>query len=128
MPKDSMIAEISLMGNFFHVITLGIRLLIMTREARNQRSVIGIKKSSYNNFSPLENEVEFSICNNFGHEEFECRNKFRPLLQKEKTSLNPKIWRKKENYLLISSEEKDKMTKRLTKFTSLFSKLTLSKN
>jgi len=71
----------------------------MSREARNRRSVTGIKKTSYNNFSPLENEVECSICNNFGHEEFECRNKFRPLLQKEKTSLNPKIWRKKEYQL-----------------------------
>jgi len=69
----------------------------MTREAKNQKSVIEIKKSSYNNFSPLENEVECSICNNFGHEEFECRSKFRTSLQKEQTSLNPKIWRKKES-------------------------------
>jgi len=58
---------------------------IMTREGRNQRSVTRIKKSSYNNFSPLENEVECSIYNNFGHEEFECKRKFWPSLQKEKT-------------------------------------------
>jgi len=69
---------------------------IMTREARNQRSVIGIKKSSYNNFSPIEDEIECSFCNNFGHEESECRRKFRPTLQKEKSSLNSKVWRKKE--------------------------------
>ena len=69
---------------------------IMTREARNQRNVIGVKKSSYNNFSLLENEIECSICNNFGHEEFECRRKFRQISQKEKISLNLKIWRKKE--------------------------------
>jgi len=31
---------------------------IMTREARNQMNVIGVKKSSYNNFSLLENEIE----------------------------------------------------------------------
>ena len=68
----------------------------MTREARNQRNVSGIKKSSYNNFSLLENEIECSICNNFGHEESECRSKFRQISQKEKTPLNPKIWRKKE--------------------------------
>ena len=56
----------------------------------------GIKKSSYNNFSPLENEIECSIGNNFGHEEFECGSKFRPTFQKEQTPLNPKIWRRKE--------------------------------
>jgi len=59
--------------------------------------VTGIKKNSYNNFSPLQNEVDCSICNNFGHEESECRRIFWPSLQKEKTSLNPKIWRKKES-------------------------------
>eukprot|EP00253_Pinus_taeda_P036618 PITA_36618 len=69
---------------------------IMTREARNQRSVTGIKKSSYNNFSPLEDEIESSFCNNFGHEESECRTKFRRTIQKEKTSSNSKVWRKKE--------------------------------
>ena len=68
----------------------------MTREARSQRSVARIKKSSYNNFSLLENEIECSICNNFGHEESECRSKFQQTSQKEKTSLNPKIWRRKE--------------------------------
>eukprot|EP00253_Pinus_taeda_P032353 PITA_32353 len=46
---------------------------IMTREARNQRSVTGIMKRTYNNFSALENEIECSICNNFGHEDSECR-------------------------------------------------------
>ena len=58
--------------------------------------MIGIKKSSYNNFSLLENEIECSICNNFGHEEFELRSKFRKISQKEKTALNPKTWRRKE--------------------------------
>jgi len=67
----------------------------MTREARNQRNVTGVKKNSYNNFSLLENEIEFSICNNFGHEEYECRRKFRKSSQKKKTPLNPKIWRRK---------------------------------
>jgi len=67
----------------------------MTREARNQRNVIGINRSSYNNFSPLENEIECSICNNFGHEESECRRKFQQTSQKEQTPLNPKIWRRK---------------------------------
>jgi len=69
---------------------------IMTREAQNQRSVRGIKKSSYNNFSPLEDETECSFCNHFGHEESECMRKFQPTLQKEKTSTNSKVWRKKE--------------------------------
>ena len=31
---------------------------IMTREAQNQRSVTGIKKSSYNKFFPIEDEIE----------------------------------------------------------------------
>ena len=55
----------------------------MTREAWNQRSVTGIKKSSYNNFSPLENEIQCSICNNFGHEESERKRKLQQSLQKE---------------------------------------------
>jgi len=67
----------------------------MTREAQNQRNVTRIKKSSYNNFSLLENETECSIYNNFGHEESENRRKFRQTSQKEKTPLNPKIWRRK---------------------------------
>jgi len=55
--------------NFGHKATQCVAYkIIMTREARNQRSVTGIKKSSYDNFSPLENEVKFSICNKFGHE------------------------------------------------------------
>ena len=49
---------------------------IMTREARNQRSVTGIMKRTYNNFYALENEIECSICNNFGHENYECRSRF----------------------------------------------------
>ena len=69
----------------------------MTREAQKQRSMTGIVKRTYNNFSTLENEVECSIYNNFGHEKFECRRKFWPSPQKEKTSLNPKIWRNKES-------------------------------
>eukprot|EP00253_Pinus_taeda_P004698 PITA_04698 len=69
----------------------------MTREARNQRNVTGIKRSSYNNVSPLENEIECLICNNFGHEESECINKFQQTPQKKQTPLNPKIWTKKES-------------------------------
>lgn len=69
---------------------------IMTREVRNQRSVTGIKKSYYNNFFPLEDEIEFSFCNNFGHEKFECRRKFQKMLQMEETSSNYRVWRKKE--------------------------------
>jgi len=49
---------------------------IMTREAWNQRSVTGIMKRTYNNFFSLENEIECSIYNNFGHEDSECRSRF----------------------------------------------------
>lgn len=55
-----------------------------------------IKKSSHNNFSPLEDEIECSFFNNFGHEESECRSEFRPTIQKEKTSSNSKVWKRKE--------------------------------
>ena len=74
--------------NFGHKSTQSVAYkTIMTREARNQRNVIGIKKISYNNFSLLENEIECSICNNFSHEEFECRSKFRKTSQNEQTPL-----------------------------------------
>ena len=65
----------------------------MTRETRKQRNETGIKKNTYNNFSPLQNEIECSYCNNFGHEESECRSKLQP---KENTPLNSKVWRKKD--------------------------------
>ena len=51
--------------------------IIMTREAQKQRSMAGIMKRTYNKFSVLENEIECSICNNFDHEDSECRNRFR---------------------------------------------------
>ena len=50
----------------------------MTREARKKRMDIESKKNTYNNFSPLQNEVECAYCNNFGHEESECRRKVQP--------------------------------------------------
>ena len=43
-----------------------------------------------------KNEIECSICNNFGHEESECRSKFWQTSQKDQTSLSPKIWRNKK--------------------------------
>ena len=48
---------------------------IMTKEARKQRIETGIKKNTYNNFSPLQNEMECAYCNKFGHEESDCRRK-----------------------------------------------------
>ena len=65
----------------------------MTREARKQRNETGIKKNTYNNFSPLQNEIECAYCNKFGHEESECRSKLQP---KEHIPSNSKVWRKKE--------------------------------
>jgi len=65
----------------------------MTREAQKQRSMTRITKRTYNNFSALENEIECSICNNFGHEDSECRSKFRQT--KEQTSCT-RTWRIKE--------------------------------
>jgi len=50
---------------------------IMTREAQKQISMARITKRTYNNFSALESEIEYPICNNFGHEHSECRSRFR---------------------------------------------------
>jgi len=69
---------------------------IMTREAQKQRSMTGIKKRTYNNFSALENEIEYSICNNFGHEDSECRSMF---WQTKEQASNAKTWRMKEPQL-----------------------------
>ena len=65
----------------------------MTREAQKQRSMTGITKRTYNNFSALENEIECSICNNFGHEDSECRSRFR---QTKEQAASTKTWRIKE--------------------------------
>eukprot|EP00253_Pinus_taeda_P025320 PITA_25320 len=67
----------------------------MTREAQKQRSMPAITKRTYNNFSTLENEIECSICNNFGHEDSECRSRFWKTTQKEQTS-SARTWRMKE--------------------------------
>ena len=67
----------------------------MTREAQKQRSMPAITKRTYNNFSALESEIECSICNNFGHEDSECRSRFLKTTQKEQTS-SAKTWRMKE--------------------------------
>lgn len=53
----------------------------------------GITERTYNNFSALENEVECSICNNFGHEDSECRSRFQ---QKKEQASSTKTWRIKE--------------------------------
>ena len=68
---------------------------IMTREAQKQRSMTGIMKRTYNNFSALENEIKCSICNNFSHEDSECRRRFWQTTQKEQAS-SAKTWRMKE--------------------------------
>ena len=68
----------------------------MTREARKQRNEIGFKKNTYNILSPLIYEIEFSFCNNFGHEESECGRKLKPTSQKEQISINSKLWKMKE--------------------------------
>ena len=53
----------------------------------------GITKRTYNNFSALENEIECSICNNFGHEDFECRSRFQ---QTKEQASSTRTWRIKE--------------------------------
>ena len=67
----------------------------MTREERKQRNETGIKKNTYKKKknSPLQDEIECSFCNNFGHEESECKRKLQP---KEQISTNSKVWKKKE--------------------------------
>ena len=65
----------------------------MTREARKKRIDIGTKNNTYNNLSPLQNEVECAYCNNFGHEESECQSKVQP---KEHFPSSAKVWKKKE--------------------------------
>ena len=57
-------------------------------------NAIGIKKNTYNNFSPPKEEIEFSFCNNFGHEESECRRKLQPTSQKDQTSKNSNVWKR----------------------------------
>ena len=71
----------------------------MTREAQNKRNVTGIMKRTYNNVSALENEIECSICNNFGHEDSECGSWFWQTTQKEQAALSSKTWKKKETQL-----------------------------
>jgi hypothetical protein len=66
---------------------------IMTRESRKKRIELETKKNTYNNFSPLQNEVECAYCNNFGHGESECRSKIQ---LKRHVPSSSKVWKKKE--------------------------------
>eukprot|EP00253_Pinus_taeda_P018369 PITA_18369 len=70
----------------------------MTREAQKQRSMTGITKRTCNKFSALENEIECSICNNFGHEDSECRSRF---WQTKEQAPSTRTWRIKEPQLEI---------------------------
>ena len=67
----------------------------MNRESIKQRNETRIKKNTYNNFSPLKDEIEFSFFNNFGHEKYECGSKLQPIFQKDKTSTTSKVWKRK---------------------------------
>jgi len=73
----------------------------MTREERNQHNVNRSGKSSYNVFSPLKNEVECSIFNNFGSEETEHWSRMIPSYQHEQKWELPKVCKMK-----ITSSEK----------------------
>jgi hypothetical protein len=66
---------------------------IMTRESRKKRTELETKKNTYNNFSPLQNEVECDYCNNFGHGESECRRKIQ---LKRHVPSSSKVWKRKE--------------------------------
>ena len=65
----------------------------MTREVRKKINETGIKKNTYNNFSPLQNEIECSYCNNFGHGESKFKRKIQP---KEQIPTSSKVWTKKD--------------------------------
>jgi hypothetical protein len=65
----------------------------MKRESRKKRIELKTKKNTYNNFSPLQDEVECAYCNNFGHEESECRSKIQ---LKRHVPPSSKVWKKKE--------------------------------
>lgn len=69
--------------------------MTMTREARKQHNANRTNKSSYNAFSPLQNEVEFSIWIKFGHEETKCRRRMNSYYQHENKTDSPKVWKKK---------------------------------
>ena len=80
--------------NFGHnVVQCVANKTIMTIEARKQRNETRIKNDMYNIFSPLKNEIECAYCNNFGHEESECRSKFQA---EENIPSSSKVWIKKD--------------------------------
>jgi len=55
----------------------------MTREERNKKNDIEGKKYSCNIFLPLQDEIECSLCNKFGHKETKCRRNTGPSYQHE---------------------------------------------
>jgi hypothetical protein len=83
-----------LIHNFGHKVAQCVAYkTIMTRESRKKRIELETKKNTYNNFYPLQNEVECAYCNNFGHEESECRSKIQ---LKRHVPSSSKVWKKKE--------------------------------
>jgi hypothetical protein len=84
-------------GNFGHKV-------VSCRTFRYNRNVgmilnkpkIAMVQNYFNNsFSPLLNELEFHICNNFGHKASECRSNMLSIFKKDKQENFTKIWRKK---------------------------------
>lgn len=68
---------------------------INTREAR---AIYNLKNRTHifnNSFSPITCEIELSICNNFRHEESECRSKMIPCYQHKQKTQPLKVWKRK---------------------------------
>lgn len=71
----------------------------MTRNERINPSLHKMKRTrkSFNNaFSPLRDEIEYSICNKIGHKADECRIKLMASHLQEKRGEFTKIWKKKK--------------------------------
>jgi hypothetical protein len=66
---------------------------VRTRFNKSQKTKV---QNSFNNaFSPLLNDLECHICNNFGHKASEYRRKLLPIFRQDKQVNFTKVWMKK---------------------------------
>jgi hypothetical protein len=77
-----------------------------TRIRFNKPRMDMFQNSFSNAFSPLLNDFECRICNNFGHKESECRSKIIHIYSKTKNKILPRFGGrkiKKQRKLLVGS-------------------------
>jgi hypothetical protein len=79
--------KVVICNTFIYNINIGMRF--------NKPQMDMVQNYFNNSFSPLLNELECHICNNFGHKASECKRKVLSIFKQDRQENFTKVWRKK---------------------------------